>query len=368
VLPGTVVGDAVPAPFFASYVNHYSLGSMSIPKSRLGGVGSALLSVAVAGVLACSSVGERVTRVSGNIEVTDAEVSFKLGGVVERRPVSEGELVRAGAMVAALESSDLREEVALRHAEVRAARATLDELLAGSRPEEIAEAEASLDLARAQADRDRREYARRDSLYEKQVASEQSFDVARAAHRVSRARVRAAIERLTLLRKGPRREDIDEARAQLDRAEHALALTETRLGYATLLAPMSGVVLSENLEVGEYAAPGTPVVTIGDLENVWLRAYVNETDLGRVKVGHQVCVTTDTYSDKVYEGRLSFIASEAEFTPKSVQTTEERVKLVYRVKIEIPNPALELKPGMPADADILLGGSDQRCTPSEPKR
>lgn len=332
------------------------------------GVGIAGVLAAAYGLWMLSAPDESdVIRVSGNIEVTDAEVSFKLAGVVERRPVSEGELVRAGELIATLESSELRQEVALSRAEVQAARATLDELLTGSRPEEIAEAEASLDLAQAEAERDRDEYERRKRLYEEQVASKRDLDMAQTSYRVSRARVREATERLTLLRNGPRQEHIDQARAQLDRAEQALAVAETRLGYATLPAPMSGVVLSENLEVGEYAAPGMPVVTIGDLENVWLRAYVNETDLGRIKVGQKACITTDTYPGKVYRGRLSFLASEAEFTPKSVQTTEERVKLVYRIKIEIPNPALELKPGMPADADILVEGSQLGCTPSEPK-
>jgi HlyD family secretion protein len=131
-------------------------------------------------------------------------------------------------------------------------------------------------------------------------------------------------------------------------------VAETRLGYATLVSPLSGVVLSKNVEPGEYVAAGTPVITVGELVNPWLRAYINETDLGRVKVGQRVYVTTDTYPGKRYEGRISFIASQAEFTPKNVQTEKERVKLVYRVKVDIPNPHMELKPGMPADAEILL--------------
>jgi len=309
-----------------------------------------------------------VIRISGNIEIRDAEVSFKIPGVVEQRPVSEGELVQSGDLVAKLESSELVQEAALRRAEVAAAQATLAALTAGSRPEEIAQAAALRDVARAEAAHDRVEYLRNKSLYEGQALSKQEAERAEAAYRASQARVREASERLALLRKGPRDEDIENARAQVDRAEQALALTQTRLGYATLAAPMSGVVLSENLEPGEYAAPGMPIVTIGDLENVWLRGYVNETDLGRVKFSQMVCVTTDTYPGKIYEGRLSFIASEAEFTPKSVQTTQERVKLVYRVKIDIPNPALELKPGMPADAEILLEAREQTCMPSEPKR
>jgi len=112
-------------------------------------------------------------------------------------------------------------------------------------------------------------------------------------------------------------------------------------------------VLSENIEPGEFVAAGTPVVTVAELAHVWLRAFINETDLGRVKVGQTARITTDTYPGKSYEGRLSFLSSQAEFTPRNVQTAEERVKLVYRVKIDLPNPDMELKPGMPADAEVL---------------
>jgi len=167
---------------------------------------------------------------------------------------------------------------------------------------------------------------------------------------------------------GPRKETIEQAQAKRDQAEAAVKLAEIRLSYARLVWPPEGVVLpknsnpdkfvvlSKNVEPGEYVAPGTPVVTIGDLVNVWLRAYINETDLGRVKVGQQAQITTDTYPGKPYEGRVSFIADQAEFTPKNVQTEKERVKLVYRIKIEITNPQMELKPGMPADAALVLTG------------
>jgi len=345
-------------------------------------------------------------RVSGNIEVTDVEVSFKVPGRVETRPISEGEIVRAGDLVAKVDSSELAQDVALRKAEVRAAEATLAELLAGSRPEEIAEADAAVrkaqawldelingsrpediaaqraTAARAKAEVDRldSEYRRQKQLYEREVISTREYETAQTALEVAKAKLREDQERLNLLlegprkeqveqaraalrqaherynliKKGPRQEDIDQARARLERARQALAIAETRLSYTTVAAPLSGVVLSQNLEPGMYAAPGTPVVTVGDLVNVWLRAYINETDLGRVKVGQPVRVTTDAYPGKHYEGRVSFIASQAEFTPKSVQTEKERVKLVYRVKIDIQNPQMELKPGMPADAEILL--------------
>jgi len=295
-----------------------------------------------------------IVSVSGNVEIRDAEVSFKIPGFVEKRLVSEGERVERGQIVALLDSRELAQEVDLRKAEVRGAEAVLAKFEEGYRPEEIAQGEASLELANAEARRAEAEARRQERLQQKGATSTRDFESAKAEYEVTLARVREAREKLALLIKGPRVEDIAEARARLEQAQQARSLSETRLGYATLRSPLSGIVLSENVENGEYVAAGTPVVTVGELENVWLRAYIDETDLGRVKIGNKVRVATDTYRDRAYEGRISFISSEAEFTPKTVQTEKERVKLVYRIKVDIPNPHMELKPGMPADGEISL--------------
>jgi HlyD family secretion protein len=358
-------------------------------------------------VLAYRSNTAGVTlRVSGNIEVTDAAVSFKSPGRVLERLVDEGQMVAAGQVVARLDSAELVEQRGMRLAELEAAQAALAELEAGSRPEEIAQAKAAMDqsqsrlnellsgsriqeiasaeagLKQAQADatRARVDFERYARLYQKVNVSAQQFDAARTAMDTSEARQRQAEEQLKLVREGPRREQIDQARAALEQtgelyemvkkgprkeqisqararvnqAQQSLFLAETQLGYATLTAPFAGRVLSKNVEPGEYVSPGTPVITIGNLANVWLRAYINETDLARVKLGQRVSVTSDSDREKKFEGHISFIASEAEFTPKSVQTEKERVKLVFRIKIDIPNPNQELKPGMPADAVIQL--------------
>ncbi len=346
-------------------------------------------------------------RVSGNIEVTDAELSFKIPGHVEARLVDEGETVKPDQTVARLDSKELSQEVSRRRAEVQAGQAALSELEAGSRPEEIAEARAAAEQAQARlqeleagsrpqevaaaeaaygsaaadAERLAEDFRRYSALYTKQEVSTQQYDAARTAFEMAQAHEREAKERLdlvkegprreeigqaraayaqaqhryTLVKKGPRREDIEQARAHLEQARQSLALAETQLGYATLVSPMPGVVLSKSIEPGEYVSPGTPIVTVADLENVWLRAYVDETELGRIKLGQLARVTTDTYPGKAYDGRVSFISSQAEFTPKSVQTEKVRVKLVYRIKVDIKNPTMELKPGMPADAQIIVG-------------
>jgi HlyD family secretion protein len=292
-------------------------------------------------------------RVSGNLEVTDAEVSFKVAGRVSARLVSEGEMVRAGVTVATLDDTEFAQEVGLREADVRAAEADLRDLEAGSRPEEIAQGEAALALATAEAERWRLEAARQQDLFSKDVVSAHDHEVAATANSVAQARVNEARQQLALLRQGPRIEKILQARARLAKARQALAVAETRLGYAVLQSPLSGFALAEHVEPGEIVNPGSPIVTIGDLERVWLRAYINETDLGRVALGQRVRLTTDGDPNTAYWGQISFISPEAEFTPKNVQTQQERVKLVYRIKVLVPNPKLTLKPGMPADAEII---------------
>jgi HlyD family secretion protein len=342
-------------------------------------------------------------RLSGNIEVIDAQVSFKIAGRVERRPVDEGMFLEKGALVALLDTSDLKLQVDQRRAEWGAAKATLEALEAGSRPQEIAAAKAAMEKAAATLDELHNGTRHQDIAVAEAALSSAKADEARAGdnfHRITqlppaatsadevdraksayvmaREKMRQAAEQLNLAKEGPRREeieqakaalaqaqqqydmikigprkeDIDAGRARADQAEAAYHLAEVTLGYATLRAPMSGVVLSKNIEPGEYVMPGTPIVTMGDLKNVWLRAYVNETDLGRVKLGQSARMTTDTYPGRVYQGRVSFISDQAEFTPKTVQTQQQRVKLVYRIKIDVDNTKMELKPGMPADAVI----------------
>jgi len=345
-------------------------------------------------------------RVSGNVEATTVEVSFRIPGRIVARAVDEGMTVAAGQLVARLDDADLvdevrmreaelaaadaalreltagarRQEIARAEAEVRRAEAQLSDLLAGARPQEIESARAALERARADAERARKDHERTEALLARQLIPPQENDAARAARDGTEARrkeaeealalalagprvdqveqARAALagakENLSLVKEGARRETIDQARARRKQAAEALELSRTRLSYATVRSPLSGIVLSKNAEAGEYVAAGTPVVTVADLREVWLRAYIPETDLGKVKPGQKVAVTTDSHPGKKYEGTVAFVASEAEFTPKSVQTPKERVKLVYRIKITVANPAMELLPGMPADGAITL--------------
>jgi HlyD family secretion protein len=353
-------------------------------------------------------------RIWGNIEVISAELSFKIPGRVIRRPVDEGQTVRLGQLVAVLDSNDLSDQVAVRDGELGAAKAALAELVAGSRPEEIADAAAAVKKAQAALDELLAGSRKEDIDAAEATASSAKIDweflntdlqrvlkmnaageatiferdQAMSRAQMAKARLNQAEAQLRLVKAGPREEDIrqgrhvleqmqqrhalavagprketiDQARARVRQAEGALALAKTQLGYATLMAPMTGMVMSKNIEPGEYVAPGTAVVTVGDLVNVWVRGYIDEADLGRVKYGQAAVITTDTYPGRKYQGRVSFIASEAEFTPKNVQTEKQRVSLVYRIKVDIHNPAMELKAGMPVTADIELGREDKTMT------
>ena len=295
-------------------------------------------------------------KVSGNIEVTTVGVGFKIAGHVDRRLVDEGESVKKGQSVAEMETADLELEVANAKAQLLATKATLAQLTNGSRPQDVSAARAIVRSAEADKNNAAMEYQRMQQLFAKGAVAAQDRDRSRTAYATASARADQTVQQLSLAVEGPRQEEIDLAAARVEQAKQVLNLSQTRLSYAQITAPVDGVVLSKNIEAGEYVSPGTPVVTIGDLSQVWLKAYIAETDLGKVKLGQKVTVTTDTYPGKVYPGNIGFIASEAEFTPKSIQTTEERVKLVYRIKIILENTSRELKPGMPADALIQLSG------------
>lgn len=289
---------------------------------------------------------------SGNFEVTDAQLSFKYPGRVAERLVAEGQRVTAGQPVARLDDAEQTHEVALRRAELAATRAVLAELEAGSRAQEIAAAEAVVRSAEAERERVRLDFARQQELLAQQAISTRDFEAVQAQLKVANARAAETAERAKLIREGPRPETLQQARARTEQAAAALALAQTRLDHTRLAAPLSGQVLSHHVEPGEFVSAGTPVVTVADTTRLWVRAYLNQTDLGRVRLGQKVEVRIDTYPDRTYEGVIGFIASEAEFTPKTVQTPRERVKLVYRLKVDVANPRDELKPGMPADVII----------------
>lgn len=377
--------------------------------------------VAVAGIAIWRLVRDREEqgelRLSGNIELTEVALSFKLPGRVEELLVDEGDAVRAGQVVARQDTAELerqrereaagveaaqraveqaraavayqekalQQETTVRRAELEAAEKRLEELRNGSRPQEVQAAQAALREAEAAFALAARDWERAQTLYRNEDISAAQHDQFRTRFEAARAALERAREQASLVREGPRREQVEQQaaaveraraalrlaeagalelerrrkdlamrQADLERARAQLAVIEVQLAERVLRSPVDGVVLSKSVEKGEVVAGGAAVVTVGDIARPWLRGYIGERFLGRVKPGMPADVRTDSYPGKSYRGRVTFISSEAEFTPKQIQTEEERQKLVYRIKIELENPRFELKLNMPADAVLRL--------------
>jgi HlyD family secretion protein len=355
--------------------------------------------------------------VSGNIELNEVSIAFKTAGRLVERTVDEGDSIHKGRLIARLDSDQLlaqrdRETAALqsatallaqaetalawqranlaadleqRKADLSSYQSRLLELKNGSRPQEKQEAKAAVDSAQAEFERARRDWERGQALYKNGDISTAQHDQYRSRWESADAALKQVKERQALVLAGPRSEQIEAAsaqvqragavvkmaesnsleikrreqelpvrRAEIARAKAGLALIETQLADTMAYSPIDGVVLVKSADPGEVLAAGTAIVTVGDIDHPWLRAYINETNLGKIKLGTKAKVTTDSHPGKIYTGKISFIASEAEFTPKQIQTQEERVKLVYRIKIDLDNPQRELKSNMPADAEIQL--------------
>ena len=284
---------------------------------------------------------------SGNIEAHQSILSFQnVQARIVELPFDEGRWVKTGTVIARLDDSDYRQQVEVAQAalEVQKRQVSAAEQNEDAAQKTILSDRADLSLKQLNLKRD-------ESLAQQGFLSPSSLDQSRTAV----AQSSAVLQRDTALAQAAARA-VAVAKANIDSAAQSLNLARMVLGYTVLRAPFDGVILVRQAELGEVAAPQTPIVTLADLDHVWLRAYVNEPDIGKVRYGEPVTVTTDTYPGKRYAGRIAFISSQAEFTPKSVETHEERVTLVYRIRVDVDNPTHELGPGMPADARVELLG------------
>jgi HlyD family secretion protein len=356
-------------------------------------------------------------RLSGNIELTQVDIAFKSPGRITSLNIKEGSTVTKGQILAEIDRVSLNSQkdreqagveaahaqlaqmitaiqfqresiegdLLLKRADLRSAEARLAELNAGTRSQEIQTARSQVDDLKTWLDQYKRDFDRAQILFKNEDISAAQYEQFRSKYQSTTQSLRQAEQRLALLVEGPRKETVEAARAQVERAQAAIRLAEanrielkrreqelavrraeierakagvsiiaSQLADTTIDSPIDGVVLVKSAEQGEIVAAGATIATIGDIEHPWLRAYIGEKDLGRVKLGTQVKLTNDSFPGKVYIGKITFISSEAEFTPKQIQTQDERVKLVYRIKIEVDNPNHELKSNMPVDAEIVL--------------
>jgi len=350
---------------------------------------------------------------SGTIEATEANLAFQAAGRVLRVAVREGQAVVKGQVLAELDRPEyearfdqavanverFRElqkqlqtllevyekslplEVDRAEAGVRALSSQLEELQSGNRAQDVERARQAFLKAEAVTEEARKNRDRYDQLFKMEIASEKEWDAERLKYETALRNYEQRREAYDLVKEGPRRQtietararlsegkaalnnarndlkrieaarrDVESARQQVKAGEAALAQAKIQVEYTELKAPFPGIITSRNVEPGEVVTPSREVITLADLSRVDLKIFAGETEIGKVKPGQSVDVKVDTFPDKVYKGVVTFISPEGEFTPKIIQTHKERVKLVYLVKISLPNPDLELKTGMPADA------------------
>ena len=301
---------------------------------------------------------EGTLTASGTVEATDARLGFLVAGRIEQIGVAEGERVSAGDTLARLDARELDARVRAARADAEAAAAALAELRAGARTQEIASAEAAAQAAESRATEARANATRARRLFDGGAVSQQALDRAVTEARAAEAAATQAREALDLTREGPRQETVQAAQARLSQALARQESAEVAREHATVVAPFDGIVTVRHREPGETVGPGIPVLTLLDPDDRWVRIYVREDRLGAVGLGATARIVSDTYPDRVIEGEVVFIGTEAEFTPRNVQTAEERVRLVYPVKVRVTDdPDAVLKPGLPADVTLDVAGA-----------
>jgi HlyD family secretion protein len=290
---------------------------------------------------------------AGTVDARQIDLSFQAPGRIGRLLTDEGHRLEATEVVAELDPTDFTLAAARAKAQADSARKALSVLLAGSRPQEVRAAAAAVRQTEADKRFADQEVERAKDLVEKQFFAHEELDRARSTADVAAAKLDQARQNLSLVREGPRKEDIDRARADLAAAEALQHTAERQLSYVKLTSPAAGVISVRLAEAGQVVAAGQPVFRLAQLDRPWVRAYLAEPDLARVTVGQQADVRVDGVPGKVFTGRLAFISPQAEFTPKTVETKALRVDLVYRVTIEVADASGQLKIGMPADVTLL---------------
>lgn len=303
---------------------------------------------------ACRTAARDETLLAtGHVEAADVRITAKVAGRLVEAPLQEGDRAQTGRLVARLDTTDVDLAIVAATADRDQAAAELRLRRAGSRIEDISQIAAQLDAARADAEGIRRERERMQQLFDEGLGTAKARDDSKAAHESALARVAAAEQALVRARAGSRVEEVQSAAARLASLEARLATLRQQKADATIVSPLDGLVTGRIAEPGELMAPGALICVITNVKSAWLTVYVGEPDLGRIRIGQEVDVVTDSGQSRA--GRIQHIASDAEFTPRNAQTRDERVKLVFKVKIALANDDGLYKPGMPAEARIRRG-------------
>jgi HlyD family secretion protein len=299
--------------------------------------------------------GKDIIEASGTVETTDVDVAFKMPGILSHRLVNEGDPVKRGELLAELDKRDAVARFHQSEAGVNTALARLNDVKQGYRVQEIAEASAQVEQLKANWINLKGEADRSRILFDGGAISRQRYDRDMTSSAVAKAQLLAGEKRLELLQSGFRENSIKAASSQLEEAKASSEAAGTLVEDHHVSSPIDGVVSRVYIEEGEMVGSGRPVLTVTNLTRPWVRVYISEKEIGRILLGMKASVKVDSFPDREFPAKVTFISPEAEFTPKSVQTQEERVKLVFAVNVTAENPEGLLKPGMPADVTIHTG-------------
>jgi len=300
----------------------------------------------------CFGLSQNPATYSGTIEAVEVDVVAEVSGKILQRPVDQGDAVEAGTVIATIDPEPYRTALAEAEAALEGAEAQLALLASGFRREEVEAAAREVDAAQAQLHQIEARLARVEALRADQIISAEEIDVARRDRDVASARLGAARQRLALLARGHRPEEIQQAHADVSRAAAARDRSRLDLDRTVITSPLKGTVTEKLREPGEYVTPGAPIVSVADLVNLYTWVYLSEVDLPKLHLGQKVSVRVDAYPGRDFRGEVVYVSSVAEFTPRNVQTAEDRVQLVFGVKVAVTNPDGALKAGIPAD--VLL--------------
>ena len=303
----------------------------------------------------CSSCNNKNSiEATGTIETVDVILSSKTSGEIKELRIIEGDKVKLGDTLMVIDTEALRLQLDQQKAGTEMSRAQLDLLRDGSRKEDIQLAESSLKQAQSNYDQAKTDLERLQKLYQTRTITKKQYDDAVTHFDLMNDILSSAKENYHKVKNIARPEELKQAEAKLQQSMATADLIKKNINDSYIVSPLNGIVVKKYFEVGETVVPMSSLLKISDLTNVELYIYVTELELGKVKLGQKAEVTVDAFKDKKFEGKVTYISPEAEFTPKNIQTKDERTKLVFAVKIEVPNPDFDLKSGMPADAKIFF--------------
>lgn len=291
---------------------------------------------------------------TGTIESTNVTISSKNAGEIKAILLDEGAKVNIGDTILMIDHEALGFQLEQASAAQQISNSQLKLMLKGARTEDIKQAEEMMKQMEINFNLAKNDFERYTKLFESKSITRKQYEDMTARYQVSIAQFSSAKENYEKVKRIFRPEEIEQAKANLKKAEASVGLLEKNIRDSYIISPLNGFVVKKFVEAGETVSPMSSLVKISNLSSVNLIIYISELDLGKIKLGQKAEITIDTYPDKIYEGKVTFISPEAEFTPKNIQTKDERTKLVFAVKIEIPNKNFELKSGMPADAKIIL--------------